>query len=1038
MSSTDAVKAKEVFGEALNMSGLARLEYLDQACSGNEALRDRILKLLESAERPDAFLQDPTLVSQSLDWALTEKPGTRIGPYKILQLIGEGGFGSVFMAEQTEPVHRRVALKIIKLGMDTRQVVARFEAERQALAMMDHPHIAKVLDGGATQHGRPYFVMDLVAGDPITKYCDRHNLPIEARLTLLLQVCEAIQHAHVKGIIHRDLKPTNILVSTQDGRPFAKVIDFGIAKATASRLTEKTLFTEHRAMIGTPEYMSPEQAEGGADIDTRTDIYALGVLMYELLTGTTPFQGKDLRSAAFGEIQRIIREVEPPKPSTRITGSRDTLAAIAAHRKIEPRRLGTLVKGDLDWIVMKALDKDRARRYDTASAMALDLRRHLDGQPVSAAPPSLAYQARKFFARHRGKAIAAAFILIALFAGAIATSVYAVLESRARARAEIAEASSRQRATELEAVAQFQDTQLRDIDPATLAIALRNDILAEARTSMAAAKVSESEIDSQLHQLESLLARPNLTNVTLKMLDTGLFDRSIKAVHEQFKDQPLVRARLLQTLSATMTQLGILDRALPPQSEALAIRRRELGNEHPDTLSSVGAAAELYRQLGKMDQAEPLFTEAFDVAHRVLGDNHRVTLSAVNNMGALLGWKGKLAQAEELQLKAVEMSKAILGPDHPDTAGSLSNLAFTLASQNQVERAVELMREALAIRRKSRGELHEDTLESVNNLGFMLQEHGQAAEAEKLFRDAYDGRRTAFGDDHPATLRTLNNIGSSLRAQGKYVEAEATFRKALEAHQRVFGADHGDTIIALSNLGVALAATGKPDDALPFYREAYERRFKKLGPDNPETLKSMSNMGSILADLNQLDESESISRRAYESRRRLFGPDNPETLVSENNLAYILQRLHRFDEAEPLFREVLEKRRKSLGPSNPRTLTSMQGLGSLLLAKGDLPEAETLLKEALDGRITVLKEQHPLVADTRYLYAKTLMEQSKFAQAEQPAILAAKASQAQAASAPKATRNIQLVVDLYTRWHTADPNQHHDEQAQEWKKQLPP
>jgi len=319
-------------------------------------------------ERPgDATIQAP----------LNEGPGTRVGAYKLLQLIGEGGFGSVFMAEQERPVVRRVALKIIKLGMDTKQVVARFEAERQALAMMDHPGIAKVLDGGATDAGRPYFVMELVRGDPIVEFCDKNSLTVAARLELFAQVCAAVQHAHTKGIIHRDIKPSNILVSNQDGAWVIKVIDFGIAKATASRLTDKTIFTEQRQLIGTPEYMSPEQAEGSFDIDTRTDVYSLGVLLYELLTGSTPFDAKSLRAAAYGEVQRIIREDEPLKPSTRLSRNTDTLASIAAKRHAEPRRLGAIVRGDLDWIVMKCLEKDRTRRYETANGLAADIKRHL-------------------------------------------------------------------------------------------------------------------------------------------------------------------------------------------------------------------------------------------------------------------------------------------------------------------------------------------------------------------------------------------------------------------------------------------------------------------------------------------------------------------------------------------------------------------------------------------------------------------------------------------------------------------------------------
>jgi serine/threonine protein kinase/formylglycine-generating enzyme required for sulfatase activity len=407
-------RARELFDAALERAVADRAAFLDGACAGDSGLRRELDSLLELHAEAEEALRDPLA-------PVTEQPGDRIGPYKLLQKIGEGGFGTVFMADQEQPLQRRVALKIIKLGMDTRQVVARFEHERQALALMDHPNIARVLDAGATERGRPYFVMDLVKGEPIARYCDTNHLDIEERLQLFDQVCAAVQHAHQKGVIHRDIKPSNILVSTQDGRPHAKVIDFGISKATASKLTEKTFFTEHRQLIGTPEYMSPEQAEGSLDIDTRTDVYSLGVVLYELLTGSTPFDAKGLRHAAYGEIQRIIREVEPPKPSTRLSQSQDMLASVAANRHTEPKRLGALVGGELDWIVMKALEKDRQRRYATAAALAEDIQRHLRGEAVQAGPPSRIYKLRKYVQRHRiGVAVVFGIVAgTAIFLGAL-------------------------------------------------------------------------------------------------------------------------------------------------------------------------------------------------------------------------------------------------------------------------------------------------------------------------------------------------------------------------------------------------------------------------------------------------------------------------------------------------------------------------------------------------------------------------------------------------------------------------------------------
>src|SRR5215469_1250942 len=396
--------------------------YLDEACGADLALRQRIESLLREQADLGSFLESPPAALPAAPFAPTiaepqipEKPGTHIGPYKLLEQIGEGGFGIVFMAEQQEPLRRKVAVKVLKPGMDKRQVVARFEAERQALALMDHPHIAKVLDGGETAGGRPYFVMDLVKGVPITHYCDQNQLTTRERLELFVQVCQAVQHAHQKGIIHRDVKPSNVLVSRHDATPVVKVIDFGIAKALGQQLTDKTLFTNFAQLIGTPLYMSPEQAGmSDLDVDTRSDIYSLGVLLYELLTGTTPFDQERLQGVGFDELRRIIREEEPPKPSTRINTLGQAATTVSTQRKTDPKRLSQLCRGELDWIVMKALEKDRNRRYETGSALAADVRRYLNDQPVQACPPSVGYRLRKYVSRNRRSLLVASLVLLSL------------------------------------------------------------------------------------------------------------------------------------------------------------------------------------------------------------------------------------------------------------------------------------------------------------------------------------------------------------------------------------------------------------------------------------------------------------------------------------------------------------------------------------------------------------------------------------------------------------------------------------------------
>jgi serine/threonine protein kinase len=471
---------KDLFLAAVEKATPAdRAAFQDGACDGDAALRRRVEALLQAHDEPGSFpVPSPAaepgdtgdippgrwLDPEALAAAPPEGPRTRLGPYKLLQKLGEGGMGAVYLAEQEQPVKRRVALKIIKAGLDSAHVLARFEQERQALALMDHPHIAKVLEAGTTAGGRPYFVMELVKGVPITKICDQEHLTPKERLELFIPVCQAVQHAHQKRTIHRDLKPSNVLIALYDGKAVPKVIDFGAAKAAAQQLTERTMFTEVGQIVATLEYMAPEQAElNNLDIDTRADIYSLGVLLYELLTGSPPFPGKPLRGAAFTEILRILREVEPPKPSTKLSGS-EGLPAIAAQRKLEPAKLMRLVQGDLDWIVMKALEKDRGRRYETANGLALDLQRYLADEPVLAGPPGLAYRLRKFVRRNRGPVAASAVLLLALVGGMVGTTWGLVEAQRQRDAAEAARndaAMQHQKAETAESLAQERLAEVR-------------------------------------------------------------------------------------------------------------------------------------------------------------------------------------------------------------------------------------------------------------------------------------------------------------------------------------------------------------------------------------------------------------------------------------------------------------------------------------------------------------------------------------------------------------------------------------------------
>jgi len=484
---------KTIFGKALEIdSAASRAAYLEAACAGKVALRAEVESLLAALNEAGSYMEGPAAartIEMPAEPPGTTAPGTVIGQYKLLQQIGAGGMGVVYMAEQAAPVRHKVALKIVKPGMDTREVIARFEAERQALALMDHPNIARVFDGGATETGRPYFVMELVRGIPITDYCDENNLPVHERLELFITVCHAVQHAHQKGIIHRDIKPSNVLVTLHDGRPVPKVIDFGVAKAIGQQLTDKTLFTQFAQMVGTPLYMSPEQAElTGQDVDTRGDVYSLGVLLYELLTGTTPFERVRMKQAALDEIRRMIREEDPPSPSARLsTTAGETQTAVAAHRRVDPRGLNRLMRGDLDWIVMKALEKDRTRRYETANAFAADIGRYLSDEPVEACPPSSAYRFRKFARRNRGVLGAAALVgtgLIATLIGLLISNGL-IREEQGRTREE------RTRAVQAQKTSEKRAEQLRqsvlDLQTTHRLMELGRILLAEERWDDAAA-----------------------------------------------------------------------------------------------------------------------------------------------------------------------------------------------------------------------------------------------------------------------------------------------------------------------------------------------------------------------------------------------------------------------------------------------------------------------------------------------------------------------------------------------------------------------
>ena len=634
-----------------------RHDYLDRACPDAELRRD-VESLLAAMNNPDSLFEDGGTVSESTlrETPVLEQPGTMIGRYKLLQKVGEGGMGVVYMAEQTEPVTRKIALKIIKLGMDTKQVVARFEAERQALAMMDHPNITKVLDAGATDTGRPYFVMELVRGVPITEYCDKNKLSTVERLGLFMPVCQAIQHAHQKGIIHRDIKPSNVMVTLHDGNPVPKVIDFGIAKATNQKLTEKTLFTNYAQMIGTPAYMSPEQAEmSGLDVDTRTDVYSLGVLLYELLTGTTPFPSKELLSMGYGEMQRIIAEKEPPKPSTRLsTMDNQDRTTLATNRSMDASALGKIFIGDLDWIVMKALEKDRSHRYETANGLVTDLQRHLDDEPVSAAAPAFGYQLRKFARRNKKYMRAAAAVASLLLIAALLATWQAVRATRAE-RMALGEAF---RATAAEQQANV--------------------------SARLASETAQRAQDYEQRALRKSAANRQVADV-LKNLLTRLWSTSTDGL------------LLLEANS------GPVLHGLKGQPELELEIGRIMGRQmHAFALANRGSIGE--KRLAKRTAA--LYTGALLLARSVYPPNDPKLATIMTETGDALHHVGQFAEAEKLLRAALGIQTTTATPNDEQLALTHSLLAIVLQHSGQSESGTEMFGKALTFERQSQVAKH--------------------------------------------------------------------------------------------------------------------------------------------------------------------------------------------------------------------------------------------------------------------------------------------------------------------------------------------
>ncbi len=871
---------------AAHLTGPARGAFLDQACAGDLALRQRLEALL-AATVPAEGLTDTVAPSGSAQpkpdpaRGQDEALGTRISHYKLLQRLGEGGCGVVYLAEQEEPVRRRVALKVIKLGMDTRSVVARFEAERQALAMMDHPNIAKVLDAGTTgagarpgswlpappesetpnlksqiPAGRPFFVMELVRGIRITDYCDQHKLSTEARLQLFICVCQAVQHAHQKGIIHRDLKPSNILVTLQDGVPVPKVIDFGIAKAIEQKLTDKTLFTELNQFIGTPAYMSPEQADlGGLDIDTRSDIYSLGVLLYELLTGRTPFDTRALVKEGLEAIRRTIREVEPPRPSTRLsTLTQADLDTVARARGTGTMELRSQLRGDLDWIVMKALEKDRTRRYETANGFALDIRRHLADEPVTAGAPGTGYKLRKFARRNQvALTVAAAIAVVLVLATAISVGQ--------AIRATRAEALAQKRLTESDAITKFLIGVFRSPDP----------------------------------------ARDGRTITVAETLDTA-----VKKLDRDLTAQPGRRAQMQSTLGSTYYALGLPLQAIPLQEKALDYHRTASGPEHPDTLRAMQKLASSYEEAGRVAEADALKETVMVLRRKVLGPEHPDTLDAIQTRAVSYVHAGRADEAMKLLEQLLPVVRRVEGPEHGSTVLAIGNLAFALSSVERWTEALQLREAALALSRKANGPKHPDTIWCMESLVGSYLDADRKDEALKLQEEVLALSRQVNGPEHPDTLSALLNMGVLYDLAGREEDALRLRLEMLDARRRVSGPEHLFTLRAMISVSMSQRQVGRFEEAIQMGTSGLELFRKAFGTTNRYTLNAMTELAMTYEAAGRLPEALALEEQTLTLKRQHLPAEHPYTVESMEHLAACYEKAGRAQDAEPLRKQVTE------------------------------------------------------------------------------------------------------------------------------------
>ena len=819
----------------------------------------------------------------------------QIGPYRILQILGEGGMGVVYEAEQTSPVHRRVALKVLRAGLQQGDILARFEAERQALAVMTHESIAKVYDAGAHESGQPFFVMELVRGIPITDYCDSHKLTTRERVALFIQVCRAVQHAHLKGVIHRDLKPSNILVTEADGRPLPKIIDFGIAKATGQRLTEKTLVTQFGQAMGTPAYMSPEQAEmTGLDVDSRTDVYSLGVLLYEILVGRLPVDPEEFGLPGF-MARLVMRETDPPTPSARLATLQRERDVLAQLRHTDATGLASQLRGDLDWITMKAMEKDRTRRYDTANGLANDLVRYLADEPVAARPPSGRYRLQKFIRRNKATVAAIAAVTVALVVGTAATTVGLVRATRAEAHAKAEAATARQ-------VSDFLIGLFKVSDPS------------EARGNQVRAR---------------------------EILDSGA-----AKVEADLTSEPLVQARLMHTMGDVYREMGLYPESARLLQRSLNARERLLGGEAAEVGENLVSLGRLYKNQGRYDEAESTLTRSLKVMERTDDSEQRGIRASLSALATLYRDKGRYREADSLSRKILDIVQRTRGADHPEVADELAGLAISQAEQGRPAAAESLFRRVLAIRERTLPPIHPATGRAVSNLASSIFEQGRFLQAESLYQRGLGIDTQLYGSQHPTVAMDLYNLGNVEGAKGGTGEAISLYQRARSIWEKSFGNDHPYVAAALTSLANTLSGEGRHRESLPLLERALAIREKTLAPNHPFIATTLNELGVAATQAGRFSDAQKHLTRALEIRQKILEPSSYYTAITLGALGDLARAQKRYAEAEGFYQRAVVQWESSGRDAQASIGDITEGYVAMLQQQGRSKEATAIKARA--------------------------------------------------------------------------------------------